>query len=504
MQLLLGEILDRNRRTHPTSVAVTLAEESLTFADVDDAANQLANALASIGVGHGDNVAWWSEMTLREVAGFFALARLGATFAPLNPRFSADEARPVLEYVHPRVLVVDQAHALAAAELCSELDIALAVFGADGAAVPGRDLDELASASQRVFSATPQLDEGDPHAIFLTSGSTGAPKGVVLSHRTSWLRATWMTHAQMLPDGRVGEGVCMFPLFHWAGWQNLLQSWQSHVPVHYCHGAQPELLLGTVARRRATVLYCIPGIWRRIFASGDLHRFDVRSLRQVNTGTSAVSMELLSELKSRFPGTTTGIGYGSTEGGAGAHLHDADLFTKPGSVGRPNPFQHMRLTDDGEICVRSTALADGYFERPEATAETFIDDWYHTGDRGSFDEDGYLWIIGRTRELIRSGAEWIAPVEVEEALRGIPGIKDLAVVGLPDDQWGELVSAVLVLDEGVACPRPEDLRRHLTGLASYKHPRHVVALDAIPRTPATGQVRRAFLREHLVERLGDA
>ncbi len=339
-----------------------------------------------------------------------------------------------------------------------------------------------------------------PHAIFLTSGSTGIPKGVVLSHRTSWLRATWMTEGLILPDGHAAEAVCMFPLFHWAGWSNLLQHWQSHSALHYTHGALPELLLGTVERRRATLLYCIPGIWRRIFASGDLNRFNTSSLRQVNTGTSAVSMELLAELKARFPGTTTGIGYGSTEGGAGAHLHDDELFDKPGSVGRPNHYLQLRLADDDEICVKSTALMDGYFERPDATAEVLVDGWYHTGDLGSVDEEGFVWILGRKREIIRSGGEWIAPAEVEELVRRAPGIRDAAVVGMPDDLWGEIVTAVVVMEDGVPSPSVDQLRHHVTGLAPYKHPRQVVAIDAIPRTPATGQVRRAFLKEHLLER----
>ena len=379
------------------------------------------------------------------------------------------------------------------------MGIILAVFGAGGVTVAGHDLDLLAGASSTTFAADPALDERDPHAIFLTSGSTGVPKGVVLSHRTSWLRGAWLADGLILPDGHAAEAVCMFPLFHWAGWSNLLQHWQTHSALHYTHGALPELLLGTVERRRATLLYCIPGIWRRIFASGELDRFDTGSLRQVNTGTSAVSMELLAELKARFPGTTTAIGYGSTEGGAGAHLYDDELFDKPGSVGRPNKYLQLRLADDDEICMRSTALMDGYFERPDATAEVLVDGWYHTGDLGSIDDEGFVWIVGRKREIIRSGGEWIAPAEVEEILRRVPGIRDLAVLGMPDELWGEMVTAVLVMDDGAPSPSVEQLRQHLTGLATYKHPRQVVTIDAIPRTPATGQVRRAFLREHLLE-----
>jgi len=503
VQLLMGEILDRARHGDPTKIAVTLGDDELTFAQVDDGANQMANALAVIGVGYKDVVVWWSEISLRTVEGFFALARLGAAFAPINPRFSLDEAVPVLQYLHPRLLVVDHDHAEMAGELCRQLGIGLAVFATGGATVPGHDLDQLTATASIQFITEPQLDEKDPHAVFLTSGSTGVPKGVVLSHRTSWLRAAWSAENGSHHDGRPGDTICMFPLFHWAGWAYLTGGWQSHAAIHFVHRAEPDQLLATAERRRVNVMYCIPGVWRRILAHTE-PKYDLSSLERVNTGTSAVTIDLLSQLKARFPGTLTSVAYGSTEGGGGADLHDAELFAKPGSVGRPNKYLEIRLADDGEVCKRSVALMDGYFERPVETAEALQDGWYHTGDLGEFDDEGFLWIIGRKREVIRSGGETIAPVEIEEAIRKLPGIRDAAVIGVPDDNWGEVVSAVLVLDDTRACPTIEELRSHVRNLAPHKHPRQVFTIDAIPRTPATGQVRRAFLRELVLASAGPA
>jgi acyl-CoA synthetase (AMP-forming)/AMP-acid ligase II len=163
----------------------------------------------------------------------------------------------------------------------------------------------------------------------------------------------------------------------------------------------------------------------------------------------------------------------------------------------------IRLSEEGEILYRSPTLMDGYFDRPEETDAALAGGWYHTGDLGVMDDDGYLWITGRAREVIRSGGEYVAPVEVEQALAGLPGARDLAVVGVADPQWGEVVTLAVVVAEGAGTPTVAEVRSRLEGrIASFKHPRRVVAVPAVPRTPATGQVQRTLLRDLVVEQLG--
>ncbi|HEV2309645.1 MAG TPA: fatty acid--CoA ligase family protein, partial [Acidimicrobiia bacterium] len=394
-----------------------------------------------------------------------------AAFMPVNARLGVDEAGEVLEYARPTVTIVDEAHADP-----PFASVAQAALFADASTQPtGGVVDR-------------SLDEADTHVVFFTSGSTGRSKGVVLSHRASYLRS----FPNLITDWS-GATVCMFPLFHMSGWSMALNAWQMRLPVHL---AAPEatVLLETTERRRATRLYCLPAVWSRVLEA-DRSPFDLSSLRECDTGTSATPPELLGAIKEAFPGTVTRIYYGSTEAGPASLLGDADIARKPGSVGLPAPGVDLRLADDGEVCVRSSFLMDGYFEAPEATAEALKDGWYRTGDLGSVDDEGYLSIVGRARDVMRTGGETVAPSEVEQVLAAHPAVGEVAVVGLPDVRWGEVVCAVVVPAPGRADELSVDsLRSHCEGkLAAFKQPRRLELVDALPRTPATGQIQRTLL-----------
>jgi acyl-CoA synthetase (AMP-forming)/AMP-acid ligase II len=218
----------------------------------------------------------------------------------------------------------------------------------------------------------------------------------------------------------------------------------------------------------------------------------------VDTGTSATPVELLVRLRNRFPQALVRVFYGSTECGSATLLEDADVLRKPGSVGLPSPGVELAIGEGDEVCVRSPFLMDGYFDAPEATAETLRGGWYHTGDVGGLDAEGYLSIVGRTRDLLRTGGESFAPSELETVLQTHAAVAEVAVVGLPDPEWGERVCAVVVAKSGGA-PTLGALQAHCEGrLASYKKPRRLVVVEALPRTPATGQVQRALLVEQIL------
>jgi acyl-CoA synthetase (AMP-forming)/AMP-acid ligase II len=289
----------------------------------------------------------------------------------------------------------------------------------------------------------------------------------------------------------------MFPLFHMAGWTIALGAWQGRRAVHFVRTPDAETLLHVASSTRAARMYCIPAVWARILAHG-VDRYDLSALREADTGTSATPPELLRAIKDALPHTVTRVFYGSTEAGPGVQLDDPDLFRKPGSVGRAQPGVDVRLTDEGEVCMTSPFLMDGYFAAPDATAEVLLDGWYHTGDLGALDDEGYLSITGRARDVIRTGGETVAPVEVEAVLGSHPDIAEVAVVGVPDTQWGEVVTAVVVTRAGAATPDVDALRAHCDSrLAPFKQPRRVVVVDALPRTPATGQVQRTLIVERL-------
>lgn len=479
--LLISDVIRRAAAATPQRPAATLADREITFLELDEQSDRMAHVLASMGVGRHDRVAWWGDTTLDVMPLFGALAKIGAVFAPVNARLGPAEAAEVVGYARARLLVLDAAHA----PLVEDSDVPKAHLA---------ELHTRAATAPRTPTAGAGLHERDPHVIFFTSGSTGRPKGVVLSHRANVLRS----FASPTSDP-TGGTVCMFPLFHMAGWSMALGAWQSRCPLHLVQTPDADELLHTVERRRASRLYCIPAVWARVL-DADRSRFDLSTLREADTGTSATPPELVAAIRDAFPDTVTRIYYGSTEAGPGTVLPHVDVLRKPGSVGLAALGVDVCLTDDGEVCVRSEYLMNGYFDDPDATASALVDGWYRTGDLGVFDDEGYLSIIGRARDVLRTGGETVAPAEVEGVLGDHPAVAEVAVVGVPDPQWGEVVCAVVVAAPGVHEPLDvEALRRHCDGrLAPFKHPRRVEIVDALPRTPATGQVQRTLLVERII------
>jgi fatty-acyl-CoA synthase len=491
MPLIANDVLACAAGTAPARLAATLGEDQLSFGEVEGLANRYANTLDALGACRGERAAWWSETTLEGVGLYFAISRLGLAFVPLNPAYSDDEAAVVLAYLRPQLLIVDPGHAARAEQLVAGTETILITVGAQGTQ-PGLDLSERALAASTAAPSLALPDEDAVCTIFLTSGSTGQPKGVMVSQRATWLR-THAGAAAHSTTGGAGE-VVMFPLFHMAGWNFAMMAWSARHAAHLVRRADAEQLLGAVGRWAPSTIYCIPAVWRRILES-DLD-VDTRSVEWALTGTSQVTQELLAGIKERFPAARTTVNYGSTETARAVGLRDPDLFTHPGSVGHPIPGVQAKVADDGELLITSDRLMSGYFELPAETTQALQGGWYHTGDLAEQDDEGYLYIVGRKKEVIRTGGETVAPVEVEGVLAGYPGLAELAIVGIPDPQWGEVVTAVVVLNEGVTVPSVEELRSHIGGrLAAYKHPRRVVEVEVLPRTSATGQVQRAKLAQ---------
>ena len=485
MGLLIGDIVSQATRMAPNAVASTLDGTAVTFAELDVRGNRTANALAGLGVRHGDRVAWWVSPTLRTLDGFLACARLGAALVPINPGLPPAEVAAVLDYLEPRLLVTDVEHD-------ASLGLPTTVLGGD---LDGR----CAAASGRAPDGSERVCDADPHIVYLTSGSTGRPKGVLVSHRASWLRAA--PGGGTFTSGLRGSGVvCSFPLYHYGGWHYVLEAWQNRTAAHLVRRADAGSLIEAVQRWRPSALYCIPAVWERLLDAEHRHA-DLSCLYHADTGTSGVSADLLARIKERLPGTRTTVLYGSTEAGRMAALPDWDLARKPGSVGLPAFPGALWVDGSGEVCVRSEALMSGYHNLPDETAAALRDGEYRSGDLGYLDGDGYLYLTGRRREVIRTGGESVAPSEVEDALRDLSGVRDIAVVGLPDARWGEVVCAVLVLLPGAVAPEVSTVRAHVTSrLAGFKQPRRVVVIGEIPRTAATGQIQRSRIRDELLSR----
>lgn len=482
MTLLVGDLLADAAAVNPTGPAATLDDETVTYRELDQRADRYAAALSRRGLMPGDRVVWWNGPDLRSLAGFGGIARQGLVFCPLNPALGRVEAAPVLDYLRAALVVAgpDQRDVAEAAGVAP-------VVAVDDLEVEGDPVPSVPVAGTH------------PHIIYLTSGTTGRPKGVVVSHRASWLRS--FPGGSTFAAGLRGDGGILpsFPLFHYGGWHYVLEAWHHRCAFHMCRRFDGPSLVRIASERRPTAMYCIPAVWTRVLEESPGGR-GLESVRHADTGTSAAPPELIERIRTAMPAATTSILYGSSEAGHHTTLHDREIRDRPGSVGRVAPPGVIGLSGDGEILYRGPTLMDGYFDRPEETAAVMRDGWYHTGDLGAIDDDGYLYITGRAREVIRTGGETVAPVEVEQALAGLPGVADLAVIGVPDGSWGEIVCAVVVTAKGSDPPGLEDIRAHLgSRLASYKRPRRVATVERIPRTPATGQVQRTLLRDLLVD-----
>ena len=374
-------------------------------------------------------------------------------------------------------------------------------------AIGGR-LDALADAEPTDDVAT-TVDEHDPHVMLYTSGTTGSPKGALLSHRSYWLQAA-TSHLQ-LGLGEDDVALSMFPMFHMGGWALPLGVWHTGATVVILPKPEPRAILETIERERVTYFYAIPTVFGALLALADFDRFDLSSLRLLGGGTAAMTAAQVHRIRERFRCRDMVILYGSTEAGPVSVLRPSDVPRRPETVGRPYLDVDVRLVDEtgdevapgavGEIAVRSEFTMQGYWRNPEETARTIRDGWVLTGDLGTFDTEGFLSIVGRRKEVIRSGGESIFPAEIERVLLAHPAIREAGVLGIPDPEWGEAVVAAVVVRDGAALTA-EDVVAHVRQhLAGYKKPRHVCFLPALPRTAASQQVHKPLLRELVLERI---
>ncbi|HZP43144.1 MAG TPA: long-chain-fatty-acid--CoA ligase [Candidatus Binatia bacterium] len=502
MALLLGEILRRHARHRGERTAYVLGGARVSYRRFDAMTNRLAHALRALGVRHGDRIATLARNRVEYPWLYFAAAKLGAIHVPLNFRHRAAEVRWALAQSEASVVFHAAEFADVAAGLRPDLPALRHAVSLDGDR-PGSLADLLARASDAEPPGEPRLDERDPHVMLYTSGTTGEPKGALLSHRAYVLQA-----AQTQATIGLGEddvGLCMFPMFHMGGWAMPLGYWASGGTVVLMERADPEEILRTVARERVTYLYLIPTLWDAVLGLPTLARTDRSSLRTLGAGTSAMTAAQIRAIVDGFGNPNLFVVYGQSEAGPIATLRPADVLRKPTSVGRPVPTVEVRVVDaadrdvavgeTGEVVCRSEFVMLGYWRMPEETARTLAGGWCRTGDLATFDDEGFLHIAGRVTDMIKCGGENIYPVEVERCLLEHPAIAEAAVFGVPDAHWGEIAVAAVVRRTGAALDEAQVIEHVRARLAGYKKPRAVRFVDALPRTASTRQVQKAILRE---------
>ncbi|MFY1650524.1 acyl-CoA synthetase [Solwaraspora sp. WMMB762] len=496
----IGTWLSRRRRTAPDRIALVYGEQSaITYRQFADGADRIAAVLRNLGVGKGDSVAYLGENSPEFLQTMFGTAQLGAVFVPVNTRLAPPEIAHVLTDSDAAVLLHDPEFAPRLAPVVGTVPTRhVVVTGAGTAQRPGLDSLPGDAAPGDAADVTPD----DPAAIIYTSGTTGRAKGAVLTHGN----LTWVAINTIVDYDVVSTDVALMisPLFHVASLG------MGALPV-VLKGAtlvlekrfEPGRALAQIQRHRVTMLSGVPTTYQMMADHPDWASTDLSTLTKLTCGGSAVPTRILNAYEER--GLSFSQGYGMTETSPGATALSAAMTrAKQGSVGLPHFFTDVRVTDErgepaaagtvGEIEITGPNVFAGYHRLPEETARSFTaDGWFRSGDLGYLDADGYLYIVGRLKDMIISGGENIYPPEIELLLGELDGVTGVAVIGVPDPQWGEVPWAVMTVRDGTDVDL-DVVRAHLDGkVARYKLPKKVVIVTELPRT-ASGKVRKADLR----------
>jgi fatty-acyl-CoA synthase len=496
----LGSWMARRRLKTPDAAAVIFDGEIVTYGQFADAADRIAGLLARRGIRKGDAVAYLGENSPEFLQVLFGCAQLGAVFVPVNTRLAPPEITHVLTDAGARALIHDPEFAARVADGVEAAQIAhVLLTGSGSGGIPG--LAQLvAEAASGHTDADVALD--DPAAIIYTSGTTGRAKGAVLSHGN----LTWCAMNCIVDYDVVSSDVALMisPLFHVASLgMGALPVILKGATMVLEKGFDAGRALALIEGHGVTMLSGVPTTYQLMADHPDWASTDLSTLQKLTCGGSAVPTRILNAFEER--GLSFSQGYGMTETSPGAtSLAPAMTRAKQGSVGLPHFFTDVRIADEdgrmvprgtvGEIEISGPNVFLGYHGLPEATAAAFTDDgWFRSGDLGYLDSDGYLYIADRLKDMIISGGENIYPAEVENLISDIQGISGVAVIGVPDDRWGEVPWAVVTLREGAAVTT-ESVRAQLDGvLARYKLPKNVVVVEDLPRT-ASGKIRKPDLR----------
>ncbi|MDB5426434.1 MAG: long-chain-fatty-acid--CoA ligase [Phenylobacterium sp.] len=485
-------------------VAVQCEGRTLTYAELDRRAGQVAGLLANVGAKPGDRVAWLGRSHEAFFEIFFGAARARVCLAPINARLAVPEIAFILQDSSADLFFVTPEFFAAAQMVVSQVDRPIRLIGVREPC-EGFDSYEALRDAAAPPALTPPVASDDVLQLY-TSGTTGLPKGVRLDNRNYSAFLELRTQVEGFDYGPDDTVLIVMPLFHVAGTNISFSGLAAGGRVILLPEFSPAAVLRLIEAERVAHVFLVPAMINMLLQAPEIEGADLSSLKSVAYGASPISEAVLAAATQRF-----GCGfiqfYGMTEStGAGAFLkpseHGGELLR---SCGKAWPQMAVRILNEdggeaavgeiGEIAISGGMVMAGYWNRPEATAETVSPDrWLKTGDAGYRDENGYIFVHDRVKDMIVSGGENIYPAEVENAILGCPGVADAAVIGVPDERWGEAVKAIVVPAAGAA-PEPQEIiawaRQRIAG---FKAPKSVDFIDVLPRN-ASGKVLRRELRK---------
>lgn len=507
----VGDSLTRTASRHPARTAIVDGDRRWTYRELNTWVNRLARGLATRGYGRGDALALASGNSAEFLATYYACAKLGLVCVPINLGWRPDEVAYVLTDSGARGLVVESqllaTLAPAVAESPGVTDVIVAP-GTGAEVTGGTPLDDVLARS----SAEPEVVVGDrdPITYLYTSGTTSAPKGVIGNHTAIYLESLTMAfEARFAEDDRF---AAMLPMFHTAQLNtHCTPAIMAGAAIHVLRAFDPAGLLALIESERITQIFGLPMMYRAMLDHPDVATRDLSSLRR-----ACYAMAPMPEAQVRRAIETLGCDlyllFGQTEMSPTATLFRPEhQLTHPGAVGTPVVNVQLAIMGpdgellpdgaEGEIVYRGPHTMTGYLHNPEATERVFAHGWFHSGDVGKIDDDGVLWFTDRSKDVIKTGGENVASLEVERALYADPAVGEVAVLGLPHERWSEAITAVVVPAAGRTID-PDALVTDLAGrLDRYKLPKAVIVVDELPRT-STGKIQKNLLRERFSDHYG--
>jgi fatty-acyl-CoA synthase len=506
----LADVLHRTAQRVPAKPGLLCADTQWSFAQFDATVDRVAAGLAQHGVGYASRVAVLARNSHAFAALRFALARLGAVLVPINFMLKAEEVAYILRHAKATMLATDSGLA-ELARAAAALDTQVKDFvwlPSEDPSQPAAGMisfDELAATTPPPPPA-PQLTSTDLAQIVYTSGTESVPKGAMLTHdAVIWQYASCAIDAAIEPGDVLLHAL---PLYHCAQLDVFLG------PAIYVGATgvvtakpTPDNLLPLIAKHRITSFFAPPTVWIALLRSPLFDTTDLSSLRKGYYGASIMPVEVLKELARRLPDVRFWNLYGQTEiAPLATMLGPQDQLRKPGSCGKPVVNVETRVVDDamqdvppggvGEIVHRSPHLMLGYYNDEEKTKAAFAGGWFHSGDLATIDDEGFITVVDRKKDMIKSGGENVASREVEEMVYRLPAVSEVAVVGLPHPKWVEAVAAIVVVKQGQQLTEAEVLEHCVKHMAGFKAPKAVVFVDALPKNPSGKLLKRELRQRH--------
>ena len=500
----IGDWIRKWSFLQPHKKALIYEERPYTYQEVNLRTNQLCHLLLNLGVQKGDRVSVLLYNCHQYLEIFFALSKIGAILVPLNWRLAVPELEFIVKDSGSRMIIFDCEFMELVASLQNKVNFSNAECISVGSPCPDWAKDYERGLRENPIHE-PDLDipagDEDPHILMYTSGTTGIPKGAILSHRKTFFNALNADIFYELTSKDIM--IVSRPLFHSGGL--LVEA----VPILHKGGTlilkkrfRSHEILETIQKYRVTLVEMAATVYQFILQECDLTQYDLSSVRYYFTGGERVPKAMLQEYDRK--GIVISQIFGQTEASTITFLPHDDATAKIGSVGVPVFHGEVRIVDKtgkdvssgevGEIIAKGPILMSGYWNRPDLTTETIRDGWLYTGDLARRDEDGYIYIVDREKDMYVSGGENVYPAEVEKILHTHPKVFDAGIVGIPDEKWGEVGKAFLVLKPGEAMDNGEVFEFLKGKVAKYKIPKYVEYVEGLPKT-ASGKIQKFLLKE---------